>query len=551
MSPVLFTARVTALAAATVLISSLSQPVHADGHMPAAMRTVLADPQIVPEAGEASDLTAVLETVYANRGYNPLWTDGAAGLGRARALVDILADARRDGLVPQSYDADGLADALVSLGTDDYPARARLDIRLSVAFVQYITDLADGRIDPKEVDPELFAFRRDFDPRAVLTEAAAAPNLKAFVQSRAPSSANYKRLRDALREYREIAEQGGWKEMSAGETLKPGMRDARVRELRARIAERGDIPAATADADLDLYDAGLEAAVKRFQRRHGLTPDGAVGRNTLAAINVPVADRIAQMVLNMERRRWMPDDLGRDYVFVNIADFELKVVRGPKTVHTARVIVGKSYQRSPVFSDKIRYLEFNPYWNVTRNIARKAILPKLQKNPGVAAEMGYRIYTGWGAGASEIDPLSVDWSEYSRSNFPFRIRQDPGDKNALGQVKFMFPNKHSVYLHDTPSRQLFSRTVRAFSFGCIRVQDPLTLAALLLQEQGWDQTKVDNVVAGKKRKVVTLKERIPVHLAYLTAWANKDGSIHFRGDIYKRDKTLAKALQRWHSDALK
>jgi murein L,D-transpeptidase YcbB/YkuD len=253
-----------------------------------------------------------------------------------------------------------------------------------------------------------------------------------------------------------------------------------------------------------------------------------------------VQDRIRQMVLNLERRRWMTDDLGDFYVFVNLADAYLKVVQDvggrEKTVHTARLVVGKPYQRTPVFSENMSYVVFNPNWGVPSSIANKEYLPKLKTDAGFLARQKIRIF----AGSKEVDPFSVNWNALSR--MPYQLRQDPGDGNALGRIKFMFPNPYNVYIHDTPSKSLFAKEERFFSHGCMRVQDPEMLGEVLLGSQGWTLDKIKAQIGSGKQKIVNLDKKVPVHVTYLTAWVNKDGSAHFRNDVYGLDKELATAL---------
>ena len=255
---------------------------------------------------------------------------------------------------------------------------------------------------------------------------------------------------------------------------------------------------------------------------------------------MPVAGRIRQMEVNLERRRWMDDDLGDYYIFVNVADQQMKVVRNGRTVHTARLVVGKPYNRTPVFSETMKYIVLNPYWNVPPSIANGEYLPKLKEDPAYLMRQGIRILSGSGDSAGEIDPYSINWSSLDR--MPYSLRQDSGGKNALGQVKFMFPNRFNVYLHDTPSKSLFAKDLRIFSHGCMRVEHPLDLAALLLAEQGWTRKKIDAAIASGKQRVINLAKPIPVHVTYLTAWVNEDGSVNFRRDVYDRDKQLASAL---------
>jgi murein L,D-transpeptidase YcbB/YkuD len=483
----------------------------------------------------------LLDEFYANRNYEPIWVDFGGATDRARQMAEILRTSYVDGLMPTDY-ASPRIDALLNASDDD--SRAELEVLLGLATLHYGTDLGEGRVEPAMVDPELFVHPQKVDRLAMMESVAAVSDLKAYFATVAPQRPEYKRLKAALADYRQIEADGGWLTLPDGPTLKPGMRDPQVALLRQRLMFEGDLKAPSDDPEL--YDPDMEDAVKRFQYRHGLTPDGAVGPKTRAEINVPVHDRIATMVLNMERRRWMPNDLGYLYVFVNMADFELKVVKGPKTIFVTKVVVGTPFHRTPVFSADMKYLVFNPYWHVPQSIASKELLPKIKNNPGWLTAHNYTLLSDWSSSAVPISPWSVNWSRVTRKNFHFKIRQGSGDDNALGRIKFMFPNRFNVYLHDTPSKSLFDKTVRSFSHGCIRVQHPDELAAVLLGATmpGWDLDRVRAKIATNTRSTLRLDKPIPVHLTYLTAWVNKDGTVNFRDDIYGRDATLAQALAR-------
>ena len=482
------------------------------------------------------DLGAVRD-FYLGRAFRPLWIDEDGATLAARIFAARLAASESDGLYPVDYDAGFFAENLEATGPAE---RADLEFKLSRALLAYGRDLSAGRVDPARVDSELH-IRPSAVPAEELFAAAEGVDFAAYLSALAPQSVNYARLKAALADYRRLAGRGGWGRVPDGETLKPGMRDAAIPALRRRLAAGGDL-AQDAIAS-EAYDETLEEAVRRFQRRHGLDVDGAVGKMTRKALNVPVTARIEQMLLNMERRRWMPDDLGRSYVFVNMADFVLKYVVGPKTYLDTRVVIGKPYHRTPVFSDRMRYIVINPYWTVPPSIARKEILPKLKKNANYLAEKNIKLFSGWNASAAVLDATTIDWSAVSPRGFGYRLRQEPGKGNALGTLKFMFPNRFNVYLHDTPARSLFKKAVRSFSHGCIRVENPDEFAAMLLRDhEGWSREEIQAAIASGKRQVVTLKTSIPVHLTYLTAWVNKDASVYFRDDIYDRDKRLRKAL---------
>jgi murein L,D-transpeptidase YcbB/YkuD len=490
-------------------------------------------------AGTASEQAAerlvVLAAFYQERQMAPLWLDESGATTRASALAAVLRAAGLNGLDPEDYGAAEIT-ALLPAGTPD--ERAELELRLSLGLIEITSDLASGRLEPNKVNPELFIYPHDVDPAQVIRAAAAAPDIAAFVASFEPAQPEYRRLRAALADYRALAAAGDWPAVADGPTLKPGMTDARVAQLRARLAV-----AAAPGADPTLFDDELARAVEAFKQRQGLEQDGAVGRNTLAALNLSVEDRIRQILLNLERRRWMPDDPGERYVFVNLADFELKVVDGPKTVFDTRVVVGAPYHRTPVFSDDMTYVDINPYWNVPTSIARNELLPKIKQDPGYLAANNFELLSDWSESATVLDPHTIDWSNVTPERFAYKVRQGPGPGNALGHIKFMFPNQFNVCLHDTPARGLFAKDQRSFSHGCIRVANPDQFGAFVLAGQpGWSLAEIDDAIASGQRMVVALQEPLPVHITYLTAWVNKDGSVNFRRDVYGRDEILAAAL---------
>jgi L,D-transpeptidase YcbB len=483
----------------------------------------------------AAELLVVLSQFYQERGMAPLWLEGSGPSPRARALAAVLRDVDQDGLDPEDYDASDIT-GLLAAGTPD--GRAELELRLSVSLLEITSDLAAGRLEPHQVNPELFIHPREVDPAEVIRDAAGAQDIAAFVAGFEPAQPEYRRLKAALADYRALAAAGGWPAIQDGPTLKPGMAGPRVAQLRARL----EVPAAPG-ADPAQFDPALADAVKEFQGRQGLEQDGLIGQNTLAELNVPAQERVRQILLNLERRRWMADDPGERYVFVNLADFELKVVDGPRTVFDTRVVVGAPYHRTPVFSGDMTYLELNPYWNVPPSIARNELLPKIKADPGYLAANDFDLLSDWSDSARVLDPHTIAWSAVTPERFGYKLRQGPGPGNALGHVKFMFPNQFNIYLHDTPARGLFAREVRDFSHGCIRVQDPETLAAFVLDRQpGWSQDAIKAAIATGKRQIVTLDQKLPVHIAYLTAWVNKDGSVNFRRDVYGRDAILAAHL---------
>lgn len=473
---------------------------------------------------------------YQDADSSVLWV----GSDRAKRLALRLQDAAIDGLRPDDYPGRQLAQLYDVAGRADTRGQATIELHFSAAFLEYASDLRVGRFLPNKVDPNFFLQARTIDPVAALQGLRAAADLDAFLDRWEPQSPHYADLRDLLFVYRELAAHGGWQTVPLGEVLKPGMEDERVPALRARLAlTDGAEPAAVLGAE-HLYDDGLVATVQRFQRRHGLDVDGVIGPATIGALNTPIEERIRNIIVAMERWRWMPEELGTRHIMVNIAGFELRRVDNGVVEEKMAVVVGKPYHRTPVFSDMIEYAEFNPYWNVPISITLNEELAKLRSDPASRAASGFEAVLD----GQVYDLRSIDWNRYGPGNFPFRLRQRPGANNALGRVKLMFPNRHNVYLHDTPARSLFSRAERAFSHGCIRLARPLDLAGQVLAAggvSGWDRGRVDAVVASGERTVVSLARPLPVHITYLTAWVD-NGQPQFRKDIYNHDEKLMAAL---------
>ena len=505
----------------------------------AAISDRLARTQGPASIGDMALDVALLGRIYGPADFAPLWVGGAKAAAKAAAIVDRLKRADEDGLDPNDY---GVSAILARTAATDATVLSELDLLLTQALVRFGGDIQVGRIPPEVVDPGLKAFARKRGALKIVADARGAADLDTHLATLGPRDPRYQRLKRTLSWYREIAAKGGWPTLPEGKTLKPGMSDKRVRVLRERLAITGDIFGIPKEPDL--FDANVERAVRVFQRRHGLEADGAVGRKTRGALNLPVEQKITAIILNLERRRWLAADMGKRFVFVNIADAVVKLVDGDKTILDMRAVVGAPFHRTPVFSDEITYLQLNPYWNVPASIGRRELLPKAKKDANYLSDRGIKVRPRTGGGAW-TDARTVDWSTVPSTRLPYRFRQDPGPRNALGRVKIMFPNKYAIYLHDTPARALFKKSTRTFSHGCIRLHRPLELAAMLLSDRPkWNRDAIDAVLESKKVKTVRMSKPIPVHISYLTAWVNKDMSAHFRPDVYGRDKNLAAALRR-------
>jgi murein L,D-transpeptidase YcbB/YkuD len=364
------------------------------------------------------------------------------------------------------------------------------------------------------------------------------------LNEQAPAYSQYRDLRKVLAEYRTLAAKGGWPTVPDGDVLKPDMQDARIPLVRKRLAVTD--PLVAGNPDSAEFDPALEEAVKRFQTRHNLSSDGVIGKQSLAAMNVSIEDRIEQIIINMERYRWVDVNEDESLVAVNIAGFTAVAGKPGHFDVSMPVIVGKTYHQTPVFSDEITYVVFNPYWNLTSSIARNETLPRLRKDSHYLEKHNMKIFASWDPGAAELDATTMDWSEVTpRQMNQYHVRQEPGPTNALGTLKLVFPNEHSVYLHDTPAHGLFSQEKRDFSHGCIRMDRPAEMAAWVLggEEKGWTVERVNEIVASRKRQVVVLDEPMPVYLLYRTTYVNpEDNALYFYEDVYGRDKLLATAL---------
>jgi len=516
----------------------------------------------IEAAGVVADLRAAGEPVYASdvlpkfyerRLYSPAWSDERGATLLVDDFVGALRRADAEGLRAEDYHLAGIEAVLAAVRTDDARSRpalapdrwAELDLLLTDAFLVYGAHLQAGRVNPETLTPEWVSNRRTADIAAVLESALASGNLAGWLESLVPSQDGYRRLRDALARYRVVATGGGWPTIPDAATLQRGDSGNAVAGLRERLRLEDDLVGRAADDhSVDRFDAALEQALQKFQRRHGLTADGVVSAATRAELNVPVERRVQQLELNLERWRWLPNDLGRRHIIVNIAAFGLEVVDEDSVVLSMRVVVGRPFNRTPVLSDTMRYLVLNPYWHVPRSIAAQELLPKVERNPAYLARYKMRVFPSSGPGAGEIDPATVNWAAITPARFPFWLRQDPGPLNALGRIKFVFLNKYSVYLHDTPTRPLFEESQRDFSHGCIRIEHPIALAAYLLrQNPRWTRDSILSALGDAVDRAVPLPEPMPIHLLYWTAWADGDGTIEFRRDIHDRDAPLWKALR--------
>lgn len=485
----------------------------------------------------------LLPELYAENEYQPLWSERA----RLERLDDLVLFAYQQGLDPGDYPLDTLKRLLPEKGLpEDTLTLAKIDVLATEILVRVTYQIRFGKVNPYRLYPD-WNFDRELlpgeDPVQMLLGFIRANALNAAVTRDIERGPIYQSLVRGLARYRQMAEQGGWPALSAGPTLRQGDQNDRVRELRERLLVSGEL-VSDSGSDAVLFDDALENAVVQFQLDHGLEADGVVGPATRVALNVPVEQRIQQIRASLERGRWVFEDLHkiRDrLVLVNVASAEVNVLQGRQIVWRSRAQIGKPYRQTPVFRDEIQYLVFNPTWTVPPTILREDVLPGLVADPaGYLAQKHMDLLNRDG---QVVDVADVDWASIGPDNFPYMVRQRPGPWNALGRVKFIFPNPHFVFLHDTPAQELFERADRAFSSGCVRVENPFKLAELLLDDPDtWNMDTFQEILDSQQMRTVHLEKPTPIFFMYLTAEPGAEGRLRFFEDIYDRDRVLLHAL---------
>jgi len=486
---------------------------------------------VASATGDARRRADAVAKVYAARANQPLWVEGDHYSEKARAVIARLADAVEDGLNPLDY---ALPEA--DLSAPDTELVANADLRVSMAVATFAEQASGGRVAPLSISKDITRTPERIPADKALATVADAGDAAAALDGFNPPTDGFRRLKAMLAEVRAArnnAETTPAEPVFLAKSLKPGMSDDGVPALRKRLGV--DDP--EAGSDPALYDEALITAVEAFQKENGLTADGVVGSRTLAVLNGAHRDVEGEIIANMEMWRWMPRDLSQDYVLVNIPEFKVRVFRHGQQVHEARVVVGKATNQTPLFSGEMQYLVVNPYWNIPESIKVKEMLPEIQADPaGYFSRHGYEVT--WDG--QLIDPTRIIWDENAVK--AVGIRQVPGEANALGNIKFMFPNKHAVYLHDTPLRSLFNRDVRAFSHGCVRVDDPMAFADAVLQgDPQWTVPKLQAMFGGDEKRV-DIATHLKVHLAYFTAFVDDGGKLQIRDDIYGHTQAIKKAL---------
>ena len=481
-----------------------------------------------------------LARFYQERQFQLAWSDGRQLSATAEELLAAIPAAAGEGLDPRNYHLAALNDLSRIFRTTPTAQRAaELDLLLSDAFMALAAHYLNGHIVPAQVDAAWHIPREEADHLRMLNQALLSGRIRDSLQALLPPDPAYAALRSAWQDLQLVAAVGGWPQLTFKPPLRPGAVGAEVVALRQRLLASGDLPAAEGAGEI--FDTSLEAAVWRFQSRHGLVADRIVGPQTLAALNVSAAVRARQLAVNLERWRWLPRSLGERHLRVNLPAFHLELFEAGEPVLNMRVIVGRQVRQTPAFVGRMTYLVLNPYWEVPPNLAVLDLLPKIQADGAHLAKNGIKVFTR--PGGTRLNPADINWQQLGAGNFPYHLRQDPGPKNALGRIKFMFPNRYTIYLHDTPTPKLFEREQRSFSSGCIRIEKPFDLAQYLLR--GTPLVSLDaleEILQSAKNQTVLLPAPLPVYLLYFTAWVEADGTLNFRPDLYQRNLRLDRAL---------
>lgn len=489
--------------------------------------------EAVPEevAGRRIVASDFLSELYQTLDGDLIWNNET----HRQSLRGAISNSWKMGLRADDFHSD------IVFGNDVSLTPVEEDIIFSDAFARLLYQLQNGKVKPETLDQDWNYQSLLDDPQAVEAVAGYIKRnaLGELLEDATPNDDVFRRLSGALEFYQGIADKGGWSKVSTGKALRPGDSHKRIAQINRRLAvSEGFQPM---DLEATTYDDALKVAVQAFQYKHGLETDGIIGASTIKAMNVSAEERVDQIRVNLERARWIGKALEdeTDMVIVNIASYDLMLIQNGDMSWRTDVIVGKDYRKTPVFTGKMKYTEINPTWTIPPGILRKDILPKFRKDPNYLNKKGYNLYDRSG---EKVDSTQIDWASL-KGRFPYTIVQPPGEKNALGRIKFIFPNKHSVYLHDTPGRSLFNRSARAFSSGCIRVKDPTKFAEFVLRDNpGWDVEKITQVLDSKKQTRVNLQEPLTTAILYWTVDALSEEGIRFYDDIYGRDKAVLKAI---------
>ena len=487
---------------------------------------------------------------YKTFDYSPAWIGENGQLPIADTLIAKIKESVFDGLNPSDYHLSAIETLQEELlkhkdqSEDSIVVNkwADFEILLSDAFITYAVHQYAGRIHSEKLNKEWKDHITSINVINSLKNATERNSIIETIKSFSCIHPQYKQLEGLLKRYINIGKNGGWPLLPQGTRLKIKDKNVKVITLRERLLITGELTETKVNSD-SLFDSTLVEAIKKFQIKHGLKDNGTVDLATFNEMNIPVESRIKQIALNMERWRWLPRVIKQPYILVNTAGFRLDVIDNNETIMDMKIVVGMSSHSTPVFNADMTYLILNPWWEIPMSIARNEMLPEIKKDTSYFSRNNIKIYKSWKQDAKPVTVDSIEWNALDSCNFNYRLRQTPGPWNALGRIKFMFPNKYNIYLHDTPNKELFFKTVRTFSHGCIRIEHPIELATYLLRNDTfWTKEKLIMAIDSKNEQTVIIPSLVKVYICYFTVWTDKQGSPYFGKDIYMYNKELEKAL---------
>ncbi len=471
--------------------------------------------------------------LYETNDFNLLWSNGESYNDNAQQLFKTIQQADSFGLNPNDYDYP-LIQSFIDATAIDENLISKSDVVFSHAYVKLASHISHG----KHIQPEVAL--NDQIILSTLSNATTNSSITSTIENLQPKHNHYSRLLSALKRYKNLPGELPTLQLKK-HSLELSDRSSEIIKLRTILHALGDFHEENLTSEL--FDESLMVALSDFQIRHGLEPDGILGKRTVHELNTPISDRITQLEINLARSKALPDSNNNRYLHVNIPAYELYLHENDQITFQTRVVVGKKKNKTPLLSSELKQVVINPYWNVPRSITQKEIIPAIQQDPQYLTKNNMKLFGRVNNKTYQLNPDAFDWNNIDPANTNFRIRQEPGIKNSLGQIKFLFPNRYSVYLHDTPAKNLFALPKRAFSHGCIRLQDPFGLAEAVLSSDGvWSKGDLMYLAKHNKRKTLTLQTPVPIHVTYMTAWVDQHGIVHFRPDIYKRDSQFAANL---------
>jgi len=486
-----------------------------------------------------NDQPSWIKTVYQSKNYRMQWSDSDQPNSNFTDLIKTIKKADQWALVPQNYPIDALQKMASQSNTER-------EIFTTRVYLRFLHDLVSGRTTPMIDYSDEFAEERLMDKGALIQTAFNSGDIMRFLKNATTDNILVQQLTQTLKKYRSYLQEKPWQTLTmSGNKLEEGMQDSAVTAIRKRLQAEGFLSPTEESKNPELFDPAMTQAIEDFQSSRSMLVDGIIGEDTIKALNEPLSDLVKKLEINIERARWLPKTLGKKAILVNIADYQLHLYEQDQLYQSINVVVGTDRNETPVFAENMSRVVINPYWNIPRSIVRNELAVKMLEDPEYLQSKQIEVLSGWEENPEVLDDSEVDWEAASKGDFSFRLRQKPGKDNSLGLIKFLFPNEHDVYLHDTPAEALFDKDKRAFSHGCIRVEDPIALADFVFNHTDeWDADKVQAQIDSKEQMTIELAQEIPVYITYFTAWTDVNGQVKFSRDIYDRDQALIHKLER-------